>query len=454
MNKYFIRLKASFATFLFLAFLCLIFSLPTAIYADSHSDSLEYLASFQNIDSGGLGEEYVVEAQGLQTDWAIMAFASAGFDASTVGVKKSLVNFALNDACSLTSITDIERRIIALESSGIDTSKLAFCNLPSRLQQDTSGKIGPNLVSTVFGVLALKSSGNDISSDTIDYITSNQNSDGGWDSGYGTESNFTAQVIMALKSSDINIDTSIYDRAKTYLKSLQTDTGGIKYDHGQWSTESDAFSDSFVLQAINSLGEDPWDLYWFRNGYSILDDLDNLRNSDGSYSYSRTYGKMTPVWTTAIAIIGLNNSFLPIDTQLLSGWHNDDVLSPVPSATVRQSTTPTATAIVAVEVSATAQVASPYVSGATAVASPLSVVGSGTVRSGAAVQQEVESLVQKGGEPFHVSATDSPSAGKVLSATADQKSVFWLWAATTGIIAFITGILTKFIETRYVYKKK
>jgi len=269
--------------FLFFSLAFILVSSPLILYANSSTSqqSLNYLANFQDLNTGGLKEEYVDEPQTLETDWGIMAFSAWGYDSSTVGSSKSLIDFALSDACALTALTDIERRVLALESAGIDSAQIG-CDLAHKIISEIkpSGQIGDGIISSVFGALALSAADQTVSDAAISYIEQNQKSDGGWDSGWGTESNFTAQAIMALASSGKSITSEVIDNAKTYLKNLQTDTGGIKYDGNEWSTESDAFSDAYVLQAIYALGENPDDSYWLNNGKSIVNDLEGFKNHE------------------------------------------------------------------------------------------------------------------------------------------------------------------------------
>jgi len=130
--------------------------------------------------------------------------------------------------------------------------------------------------------------------------------------------------------------------AKNYLKSLQSETGGIKYDSSSWTTSSDAFSDAYAVEAIYALGEDPNDAFWQKDGKTILDDLAGLRNEDGSYSFSSDYGKMNPVWTTSIVLVALNKKPLAFKGENLKNFYQSAISpTPQPSLTFTSSPTPT-----------------------------------------------------------------------------------------------------------------
>lgn len=312
-------------------FIGVIIKMPVAYATPGLEKSYDYLAAHQDKTAGGLFEEGDPEPQDLQTAWGAMAFAAGGYDSSTVGTPSIIDNIA-NQSCSFTSATDIERTILALSANHYNFSQLE-CNLGDKLYNladPTTGQIGPDVISTIFGILAQKALGDTTNSTTVNYIIAQQKPDGGWDSGWGTESNITAQAILALRAVNINQGDPVIANAKTYLKTLQTDTGGIKYDN-MWSTESDAFSDSFTLQAIYSLNESPADPFWLKNNKSVLDDINALRQENGTYIYSQSFDTNTPVWTTGTVLIALNKQYLSIDVPVLNPYQPaSDETSPPP----------------------------------------------------------------------------------------------------------------------------
>jgi len=310
--------------------------------------SLQYLYSFQDPASGGLNEENIDGPQALQSAWGAIAFAAGGFNPATVKKTDSspdLLSYALKDICQNTNITDLERGALVVSVSGGNPRNIAGCSLVDKIrsfEDPQTGKIGSNIISTVFGVLALRSAGETVDEKTINYILQEQKADGGWDSGWGTESNMTAQTIQALTLSGVAKDDKSIIAAKNYLKSLQSETGGIKYDSSSWTTSSDAFSDAYAVEAIYALGEDPNDVFWQKDGKTILDDLAGLRNEDGSYSFSSDYGKMNPVWTTSIVLVALNKKPLAFKGENLKNFYQSAISpTPQPSPTFTSSPTPT-----------------------------------------------------------------------------------------------------------------
>lgn len=441
------RLKKAF---LFLLVFALCFS-ALSMFALAQNQSLDYILSFQEAGSGGVREEYYDEPQDLQTDWAIMAFVTAGYNPSSVGSPKSLIDFSSTDLCSIESVTDIERKILTLSASNLDPEVASVCDLTEKLKLSydaSSGMIGPNLVSTVFGALALSSAGETVSGQTVEYIIDNQDEDGGWDSGWGSESNFTAQTIMALVASGLSNDTPVLEKAKQYLKGLQTSSGGIKYDYNEWSTEPDAFSDSFTLQAIYALGENPLDDYWLSGGKSIVDDLSSLLQNDGSFAYSAGYGKMTPVWTTSIATIALNKSYLPMKKESLRAWPTSTVTASL-SITPQESVSPEQSLAVPVTILQTAT------------STPIETVAQNTTISiGSSRKRDIHlenSILPSSIEPSPTFSTATNSdvnlsedQSKVLGVSVQNRAFDFRWIALILSLSFSAGLFIKYLELKYV----
>ncbi|OQA52568.1 MAG: Prenyltransferase and squalene oxidase repeat protein [candidate division WS2 bacterium ADurb.Bin280] len=448
MSFFSINLKTFFVAFFVFFTACFCFPLD-AEATPSIEKSLNYIYSFQNLSTGGIVESGEEAPGSLRTDWAMLAFGASHYDAKTVGSHKSLADFASSDACSLTNLTDIERRVLALESSSIDSSKLKNCNLPEKIisQIKSDGQIGSDLVSTVFGVLSLKSAGRAIEQKTVDFIVSRQEKNGGWNSGYGAESNFTAQTIMALVSSGKKIDVNVLLQAKNYLKSLQTSTGGIKYDGGQWSTESDAFSDSFVIQAIYSMGENPEDLFWRKNSRSIFDDLGDLANADGSYNFNRSYGRINPVWTTSIVLLAQNEAFLPVMEGALFSWKST---APLATPTPIVSPSPAATSSLSPTAESTNCVVGPEANTLTDMANQR--------ESDKPTEQEIGNLSRADAldkkksldeEEAGTNQSKVGSGGQVLSSVSSKSDDLWYWIFSIAVIGLIAGILAKYLIKKY-----
>lgn len=318
--------KIFMALFVGGAFLLTTFYPKTVLASLSGDPSLAYLALSQHKESGGLVESGDTEPSAIQSAWGAIAFASAGIDPGTVGAP-SLLQYVEKDACSYTSATDIERTILVALASGGDPRNFSGCDLLSKLNSlvNEDGSIGPDIVSTIFGTIAKSASGNMPAEKTFNFIIGAQQKDGGWDSGWGTEANITAQALIALSYKNDAQSSAAIAQGKNYLKGLQTSDGGIKYDNNAWTTSSDAFSNAYTLQAIHALGEKETDGFWLSiNGTTITDDLISLRTEEGSYNFSLSFGALNPVFTTAVVIPALYGKTLGFIGNNLAPYAVDD----------------------------------------------------------------------------------------------------------------------------------
>jgi hypothetical protein len=449
LRRFFLLPPGFKVVFLIFALLISLFLPASKKSLASDHPSLDYIYSFQDEATGGMKEEMNDEPQQLQTDWAIMAFSSAGYDPDTV-IKgdKSLVDFAKNDICSLVSATDIERKILALESAGIDTQNIEGCDLYAKLADYIdydSGQIGDNAVSTIFGILALSAQNQIIPNTSIDYLVSAQQTNGGWDSGWGTESNITAQAIMALET--VGYSGNAISKARDYLDSLQISSGGIKYDSGEWSTESDAFSNAFTLGAIYALDESAGSEFWSYNGVSIPDDLAiNLKNPDGSYSYNKSLGPLTPVWTTSVVEIALNQKFLPVKKSAFIPYIIKQTSTPTPTviSTPSPVTSPTV-APISIQAASPSPTASPVPTASVIAATTPSSVKRSLLSSQSDIQPPETTLTHNEPQLALMVPTNNNLKGSLLD---------WRWIVAILIMAFLSGILIRHLQYKYINENK
>lgn len=171
----------------------------------------------------------------------------------------------------------------------------------------------------VFGILALISSGELLSSTEImatkSYLISQQNADGGWGfvAGGSSDTNTTAGAIMALIAAGDSASSSTIQNALTYLKSSQNEDGGFPYDPvSPYGTASDASSDAWVISALNAVGINPES--WNQGDNTPVTHLKSLQADGGYFQYQDGSGEdaFSPV-TTSYAVIALNGDFYPID---------------------------------------------------------------------------------------------------------------------------------------------
>jgi prenyltransferase beta subunit len=258
----------------------LVLAAPAATPAD-------YLLSRQQPD-GGFAEPGGQSGPSL-TAWAVLGLASA--DRAPASAADYLAGKPYPQA------TDLALRILALRALDQDTAALV-AQLEDLRRPD--GSIGPLVNSTIWGVLALRSSGRPVGT-SVRYLLRQQRPSGGW-SWYPrglADSNDTAAAVQALRAAGVSSRSAAVRRGLAYIRRLQRPDGGFPLVRGR---ASDAQSTAWVIQAFRSAGRDP--------GRAAFRYLARLRRPDGSYRYSRR-SAATPVWVTAQVLPALARKPLP-----------------------------------------------------------------------------------------------------------------------------------------------
>jgi hypothetical protein len=193
--------------------------------------------------------------------------------------------------------TDVALRVLALRAVGADAGGML-----TRLEalQRPSGRIGPLVNSTIWGVLALRAARQPISGPTIRYLLRQQRPSGGW-SWYergAPDSNDTAAAIEALCAAGVT--GKPISRGLAYLRKQQRGDGGFGLVPGR---ASDSQSTAWAIQAFIAAGKQPPD-----RSFKFLA---RMRRRDGSYRYSARFA-VTPVWVTAQVLPALARKPFPL----------------------------------------------------------------------------------------------------------------------------------------------
>ena len=189
------------------------------------ADALNYLRGQQGTD-GSIGDF-------ATSSWAVMAIAAAGEDPNSwqVGSNPTIVDYLATNAGSASSANDYSRMILAIAAASEDPTNFGGRNFLSLLEATYDGsQIGDSslLNDDFWGIMALVAAGEDPASaiiqDSVSFILTNQNGDGGWSWGVGQASDVddTAAAIMALIAAGQPVGAD----ALAYIKSTQMDNGG------------------------------------------------------------------------------------------------------------------------------------------------------------------------------------------------------------------------------------
>lgn len=332
------------------------------VYADSSTQTsikkgINYLGTELNGATGQIQGGSTADA----SPWAAIAFSANDIDPSTVKTSTnapSLIDYLqTNHPTMSTAATEWEKWILAISAAGLNPYSFGGTNYVSTLESSSyynSNQIGnsTSVTDDWFGVMALIASGIDKTNseltDSLSFILSHQNSDGGF--GYaataGSDGNDTAAAIQALVDaqnygvSNASLSAAITN-SKTYILKTQDKSGGFLYDLNPWTTAPDSDSTTWAIMALNALGlqnTDTWNnaATWLISQQSATDGgFTSCDQWDPNTYVCTGYGSNST--TTSHALIGLTGK----------GWvvkfFDASNITPTPTVSVTSIDTPSTT---------------------------------------------------------------------------------------------------------------
>lgn len=183
----------------------------------------------------------------LYTDWVAIGIAKVGDESLTL--KKTISDYFINERFEASSITDYERRAMALMALGIDPYEGTDVNYINKIVSSYDGtQIGDRefINDDIFSLIVLSHAGyikdDEIIKNVTSYLISKQYSDGSWGS-----IDMTSAGIQALYNFKelSGVEESI-SKAESFLKNKQENNG---------SFDNNSFSTSWAIQvlALNNL---------------------------------------------------------------------------------------------------------------------------------------------------------------------------------------------------------
>jgi hypothetical protein len=251
---------------------------------------VEYLQARQT-PSGGFAEP------GGKASPQLTAWAALGLRAVGARLSPATRDYLVAHEDELPSATDVELVAMAESVLGRRPERLLA---RIRGAQRKTGRIGPTVNSTIWGVLALRQAGEPAPRASLRFIIRRQARSGGWSwfAGGAPDSNDTAAAVEALRAGGVR--GAPIRRALRYLRRLQNRDGGFELIPGRGS---DSPSTAWAIQAFVAAGAS------VPNG--SLRYLQRLRRPDGSIRYSARY-RATPVWVTSQALPALARRAYPL----------------------------------------------------------------------------------------------------------------------------------------------
>jgi hypothetical protein len=263
----------------------------TCSAAGSLGRGASYLLARQQ--SGGGFAEPGASSSAELTSWVVLGLEAGGRAPADA---RGAVDYLAG--ATQTQATDLELRLLALDALAQDTSSLA--DAIERLRQP-SGRIGPALNSTYWGVIALRAAGRAISPATVRFVLRAQRKSGGWSWSPHTaaDAGDTAAAIQALRAAGTSARSAPIKRGVGFLRRCQNKDGGFAVSP---TADSDAQSTAWAIQALIAARNDP--------GKAVFGYLKKLQRSDGSFRYSARY-VTTPAWVTAQVLCALARKPFP-----------------------------------------------------------------------------------------------------------------------------------------------
>lgn len=225
----------------------------------------------------------------LLTDWAAIALATDPYAQARSDIRR----FLESDEAPLPSLTDCERRSMALMALGIDPytgspldTIACITDSFDGTQFGDSGEVNDDIFAVIPLLFAGYGADDDMLRKAVLFILSDQRADGSWRG----SADMTAAAIQALTPlCTIDGVSGALLRAEDYLHSSQDKTAGFG---------DSSFSTSWALQAIYALGEGP--NAWAQETETPVSFLANRQAEDGGLEEDAT--RETRIWATAYAI--------------------------------------------------------------------------------------------------------------------------------------------------------
>ncbi len=245
--------------------------------------ALNYLRTVQSVD-GSFGSA-------LYTDWVAIGLAHAhGAD----DLRSAITAYLKQNTDSGASLTDLERRVMALEALGVNprtgTSRdyiTAMLASFDGTQWGDKNEVNDDIFALIPLLHAGYSANDELIQKTVTAILTAQSSTGSWGS-----IDLTGAGIIALApvSSLPQVSDAIM-KATAYLHTAQSLDGGF----------GSSFATSWVLGAIFAMPSESVVTNWTKNGKNPQDYLSLLQQSDGGLE-STTLDQQSRIWATAYAM--------------------------------------------------------------------------------------------------------------------------------------------------------
>lgn len=274
------------------------------------SSGVSWLIGNQNRD-GGFGVSPGRGSDAATTGWAALALAAAGRNPAGLragGTGPSPIAYLRKNAGRISSIGDIERTILVLAASGLETDRFGGVALRRRLvsQVGRDGSMAGQVNLTAFYLLASAAAGHRTPERSLTWLRRSQTSSGGWGYSRGVvpDADSTGAALQALVAVG-SAKGDVVTEGVRWLERNQLPSGGW----GLPGRPANAQSTAWALQGLIAAGRRPNRVR--TGGRSGLDYLAARQSRAGNFRYSAG-SNQTPVWVSAQALTAALGKAFPI----------------------------------------------------------------------------------------------------------------------------------------------
>ncbi|MEO8541455.1 MAG: prenyltransferase/squalene oxidase repeat-containing protein [bacterium] len=268
---------------LFLVMCSALFALPLIVANAALPENASVLKGTAYIRAHQTADGGLADSPGQNMD-AIFALRAAGYDPAkeTVG-GKGPAEYLKANAAAVSGAAAAGKAALGAKAAGLDPKSVNGVDLIARINaayDSAKGTYAGDDFSQSIAMLGLICTGNSVPAAAATALKSTQvATDGGWGFGGTSDPDTTAIVVQALLAAGVpRTDVSI-TKALAYFKAGQGTDGGFGYD----TSESNASSTAFVVQALIALGENPEGADYTKSGVTPVGYLLGQQNDDGSF---------------------------------------------------------------------------------------------------------------------------------------------------------------------------
>ena len=283
---------------------------------DPVASAAGYLLSCQNED-GGFGASPESASDIKATSLATIALASAGYNLSDLAMNGSTpIDYLLGRQEELDNMSNVEaqvgRYVVAVTSAGLDPGDINGKDYVQILKSffHAGGSIGSDNYIwddawVIMALAACNESRSDEVKGALDHLKGLQTAKGGWawnGGSNGEDPDTTSIILCALLSGGEDAGSDAIQKGLQYLSSEQNADGGIS------SLYSNAATDGWAILAIRAAGQNPEE--WNVGSADPVQHLLSLQQEDGSVWWKSDSQGMSFEWT-ANMVLALTGGKLP-----------------------------------------------------------------------------------------------------------------------------------------------